>query len=210
MAGRWKIMMAMVIAGHCFSATLTQAQQSGEPQQVVVPAQSGWTPPTNFYVPRSLSGARPAYAVQPVPAPRSAPTAQATPVTTGNDAVTPKVDGQVDEIQNCTSCSAGNGKSRPGGLFYGQGCGCGGDGQVHPIHHFFLLDCWAHHDEHGCSSLCSELRFAFGSCRAYFGEKCGPTPPMVPVPPGYTILPPDPRNGPVVEVPPNRYPPAMP
>jgi hypothetical protein len=199
MVGRWKILMALVVAGHCLGATLTRAQQSGEPQQIIVPAQSRWTAPTNFYIPRSPTGFRQVDAAQAVTSPQPAANAQ----------VTPTVDGQVGQNQNCTNCSAQTGKNLPGGL-HGQGCGCGGEGIAHAIHHFFLLDCWAHHDEHGCSSFCSEVRFAFGSCRAYFGEKCGPTPPIVPVPPGYTILPPDPRNGPVVEVPPNPFPPAAP
>jgi hypothetical protein len=104
--------------------------------------------------------------------------------------------------------STGNGGQALQG-WKGNGCAsCNGDGQghYHPIRHALLLDCWAHHDEHGCSSLCSELRFAFGSCRQYFGERCGPNAPAVPVPPGYTYLRPDVRNGPPVEVPPNPYP----
>jgi hypothetical protein len=39
--------------------------------------------------------------------------------------------------------------------------------------------CWAHHNTLGCSSLCSELTFVFGSCREFYGEPCfkGPPPP---------------------------------
>ncbi|MGF1579083.1 MAG: hypothetical protein ACFCD0_06935 [Gemmataceae bacterium] len=52
------------------------------------------------------------------------------------------------------------------------------------------LGCHAHHDQFGCSSLWSEIRFAFGSCRAYFGEPCRPGPIRIPVPEGY-VPPPD-------------------
>ncbi len=56
----------------------------------------------------------------------------------------------------------------------------------------FGLGCHAHHDQYGCSSLWSELRFAFGSCRAFFGEPCRPGPLRVPVPPGSNPPPPPP------------------
>jgi hypothetical protein len=51
------------------------------------------------------------------------------------------------------------------------------------------MGCWAHHDEFGCDSFCSEARFIFGSCRAYFGFNCSPGPPYIPTPPGYSLPP---------------------
>ncbi len=46
--------------------------------------------------------------------------------------------------------------------------------------------CWSHHNSYySCGSLCSELRFVFGSCRAFFGEPCQHGPPAMPLPDGY-------------------------
>ncbi len=53
----------------------------------------------------------------------------------------------------------------------------------------FGVGCWAHHDEFGCDSCESELRFIFGSCRAFFRFNCQPGPPIIPVPDGYTLPP---------------------
>jgi hypothetical protein len=36
--------------------------------------------------------------------------------------------------------------------------------------------CWSHHDNLDCGSLKSELTFIFGSCRAFYGERCAPRP----------------------------------
>lgn len=45
--------------------------------------------------------------------------------------------------------------------------------------------CWAHHNQPpGCSSLWAELRFGFGSCRAWYGEPCPGNAPAVPLPEG--------------------------
>jgi len=41
------------------------------------------------------------------------------------------------------------------------------------LHNHGLL-CYAHHNEMGCGSLTSELRFIFGSCRTFFSQKCIP------------------------------------
>ncbi len=43
---------------------------------------------------------------------------------------------------------------------------------------FLGVCCWSHHTSHmSCGSLCSELRFVFGSCRAFFAEPCEHGPP---------------------------------
>lgn len=45
--------------------------------------------------------------------------------------------------------------------------------------------CWTHHNQPpGCSSLVSELRFIFGSCRSWYGESCPNNAPSVPIPHG--------------------------
>jgi hypothetical protein len=95
-------------------------------------------------------------------------------------------------------------------LNQGGGCGCGGDGNggpirrymIQPVRHVLLCDCWANHDEYGCDSFWGEVRFAFGSCRAYFGETCERARKEVPVPPGYSLVP-GPRSGALIPVPPN-------
>jgi hypothetical protein len=43
--------------------------------------------------------------------------------------------------------------------------------------------CWAGMNGYGCSSLKSECRFLFGSCRAFYGEPCLKVPPPSPLPP---------------------------
>lgn len=43
--------------------------------------------------------------------------------------------------------------------------------------------CWTHHNLWGCGTLRSELRFVFGSCRAFFGSCCEKEPPLLPVTP---------------------------
>jgi hypothetical protein len=42
--------------------------------------------------------------------------------------------------------------------------------------------CFAHHNWQGCGSFKASCKFAFGSCRTFFGEPClkGPTPPPIP------------------------------
>lgn len=45
------------------------------------------------------------------------------------------------------------------------------------------IGCWTHHNTPACGSLRSELTFAFGSCRAFYGEPCVKTPPPWPFPP---------------------------
>lgn len=42
--------------------------------------------------------------------------------------------------------------------------------------------CWTTHNHFGCSSLHSEATFAFGSCRAFFGQACLKGPPADDVP----------------------------
>lgn len=73
----------------------------------------------------------------------------------------------------------------------GQGCrSCSGKGGLcRRVLNHFGIGCWAHHDQYGCSSFMSECRFVFGSCRAYFGQRCSPDPPPVPTPPGYYLPP---------------------
>lgn len=39
------------------------------------------------------------------------------------------------------------------------------------------LNCWSHINNVGCGSLHSELTFAFGSCRTFYGEPCLDGPP---------------------------------
>jgi hypothetical protein len=39
------------------------------------------------------------------------------------------------------------------------------------------MGCWSHHVVFGCGSFHSEMRFIFGSCRAFFGDRCVPNPP---------------------------------
>lgn len=41
------------------------------------------------------------------------------------------------------------------------------------LHNHGLL-CYAHHNEMGCGSFTSEMRFIFGSCRTFFSQKCIP------------------------------------
>lgn len=60
--------------------------------------------------------------------------------------------------------------------------------QTHPVRDCLRnlnFTCWAHHNQLTCGSLVSELRFAFGSCRAWYGEQCPASPPAVPAPAGY-------------------------
>jgi hypothetical protein len=55
------------------------------------------------------------------------------------------------------------------------------------------LGCWSHMNRPTCSSLWSELTFAFGSCRTWFGEPClqrAPEMPMPIPPPGWYPPPP--------------------
>jgi hypothetical protein len=42
--------------------------------------------------------------------------------------------------------------------------------------------CWTHHNLFGCGTFVSEMRFAFGSCRAFYGEPCYKMPTYPPVP----------------------------
>lgn len=84
------------------------------------------------------------------------------------------------------------------GLFgWKKGC-CGNNGNGQPQGKHSILwnfkdslwgsgqcGCWSHPDQYGCSSFWSEFRFAFGNCRAWFGEPCRETAPIAPVPPGY-------------------------
>jgi hypothetical protein len=63
-----------------------------------------------------------------------------------------------------------------------------------PIHDWWHrgrpLGCWASFNGYGCSSLCSELAFIFGSCRTFYREPClkgappSPLPPDIWAPPG--------------------------
>jgi hypothetical protein len=43
--------------------------------------------------------------------------------------------------------------------------------------------CWAHHNLMGCGSFASEMRYIFGSCRAFFGSCCFKEQPALPVTP---------------------------
>ena len=45
--------------------------------------------------------------------------------------------------------------------------------------------CWTTHYTLGCSSLKSECKFIFGSCRTFYGEPCLGAPPRELRPPGY-------------------------
>ncbi len=36
--------------------------------------------------------------------------------------------------------------------------------------------CWSHHDNLDCGSLKADLKFIFGSCRTFYGERCLPPP----------------------------------
>jgi hypothetical protein len=85
--------------------------------------------------------------------------------------------------KGCATCKDG----------HGHGSGSGRGPICSAFRYVFGCDCWAHHDEFGCSSFHADMRFIFGSCRAFFGETCPPGPPPVPVPPGYS-LPPGPRT----------------
>jgi hypothetical protein len=51
--------------------------------------------------------------------------------------------------------------------------------------------CWAHHNAPAsCGNLLSELRFGFGSCKAWYGEPCTGNAPAVPLPGGgYGVIP---------------------
>lgn len=49
------------------------------------------------------------------------------------------------------------------------------------------LCCWTTHYTLGCSSLKSECKFIFGSCRTFYGEPCLGAPPPALRPPGYTL-----------------------
>jgi hypothetical protein len=42
--------------------------------------------------------------------------------------------------------------------------------------------CFSHHNRFSCGSFESEMRFLFGSCRAFFGDPCLKKPQPVPVP----------------------------
>ncbi|MCI0379265.1 MAG: hypothetical protein L0215_16775 [Gemmataceae bacterium] len=82
---------------------------------------------------------------------------------------------------DCSGCGAGQFRlfaTRPlmdSPLFGWMGRRDGGrDGERRGI------GCYAHHNELGCGSFCSEMTFIFGSCRTFFGEQCIPNPPHFP------------------------------
>jgi hypothetical protein len=66
-------------------------------------------------------------------------------------------------------------------------------GKQHPLHRLLQrhnLACWSHHNNLECGSFKSECTFIFGSCRAFFGERCNPGPPAPPWTPDYSYGPP--------------------
>jgi hypothetical protein len=81
----------------------------------------------------------------------------------------------------CAECMQGNTQGNMQGQYQ--------SGPLKACLNRFGVGCWSHHDEYGCDSFWGQMRFAFGSCRAYFGFHCQNSPPYIPVPEGYSLPP---------------------
>ena len=119
---------------------------------------------------------------QPKPLPVTQPAPQE-PISVTPNAVT----------QSCDSCAGTSSRWTFANWLNRKQCNsCDGNGGPFGHGKYRLLGgrCYDHIDDYNtCTTLQTECRFIFGSCRAFFGETCYKEPPPVPVPPGYALPP---------------------